>query len=274
MSTYLAPILDAHRRAVRPVDGALEAAVRRAGPVRDVLGALSAPGLCVIAEVKRASPSKGPLAVDLDPAEVAREYEAGGAAMVSVLTDEAFFAGSPEDLRAARAAVSLPVLRKDFTVSPRDLYEARAMGADACLLIVAALARRELEELFELASSLELVPLIEVHDEAELEVAGELGARLIGVNQRDLASFDVDPTRAARLRPRFPPGALAVAESGIRGRADAERLADAGYDAILVGESVVTAPDRRSAVAALAGRAVRPGVEVQSGGWHGAGGWL
>lgn len=274
MSTYLAPILDAHRRAARPVDGVLEAAVRQAGPVRDVLGALSSPGLAVIAEVKRASPSKGPLDLDLDPAEVARDYEAGGAAMVSVLTDEAFFAGSAEDLRAARAAVSLPVLRKDFTVSPRDLYEARVMGADACLLIVAALSRRELGELFGLASSLGLVPLVEVHDEAELDVAGELGAPLIGVNQRDLSSFEVDPSRAARLRPRFPSGALAVAESGIQGRADAECLADAGYDAILVGESVVTAPDRRRAVRDLAGLGARPGLEVQSGGWHGTGGRL
>lgn len=220
--------------------------------------------LAVIAEVKRRSPSKGPLAIDLDPAEVAEAYAAGGAACLSVLTDEEFFGGSPADLVAARDASGLPVLRKDFTVGPVDVLDARLMGADAVLLIVAALSDEELVSLYELAENVGIDALVEVHDGAELERALALGLGLIGVNQRDLTTFEIDPARAEQLAARIPDGVVAIAESGIRGPDDARRLADAGYDAILVGESVVTSEDRAAAVRSMQGFAVgvrRPGLE-------------
>jgi indole-3-glycerol phosphate synthase len=201
------------------------------------------PGLAVIAEIKRRSPSKGDLAPDLDAAVLARRYAEGGAACLSVLTDAEFFGGSPGDLQAARAASALPVLRKDFTVSTHDVADARLMGADALLLIAAALAPAELLELHQLAGEVGLDVLVEVHDEPELEVAVAAGATLIGVNQRDLVTFEVDHGRAARMATAIPPGVVRVAESGVRDGDDARRLADAGYDAILVGETLVTAPD-------------------------------
>jgi indole-3-glycerol phosphate synthase len=212
--------------------------------------------MAVIAEVKRRSPSKGPLDPSLDPALVAVDYEAGGAACISVLTDEEYFAGSPADLGAARAACALPVLRKDFTVSLADVCDARLMGADAVLLIVAALDDEELSGFLSLAQELTLDAVVEVHDEAELERALDAGAQIVGVNQRDLMTFAVDAARAARLVQRIPPEVVAVAESGIRGEADAAALADAGYQAVLVGESLVRAPDRRAAVRALTGHRV------------------
>ncbi|HEX5365434.1 MAG TPA: indole-3-glycerol phosphate synthase TrpC [Acidimicrobiales bacterium] len=254
-TTYLDRILAAHRaragadtRAVGP----LVAEARAAPPTRGFAAALrSADGMAVIAEVKRRSPSKGDLHPGLDPAGLARAYEEGGATCLSVLTDAEFFGGSPGDLRAAREATGLPVLRKDFTVAPADVCDARLMGADAVLLIVAALDDDELRELHDLAVDVGLDALVEVHDEAELERARGAGASLVGVNQRDLTTFEVDPARAARVGRAIPAPALRVAESGITGPADAAALAAAGFDAVLVGELLVTSGDPRAAVAAL-----------------------
>lgn len=252
--TYLDRILQAHRSAAtaddRSID-ALMAEARRQPPGRDFTGALRTPGVSVIAEVKRASPSKGPLAPDLDPAELAAAYQTGGAACVSVLTDRQFFSGSPEDLAAARAAIDLPVLRKDFTVSAADLCDARIMGADAALLIVAALDRHEFQELHGVATDLGLAALVEVHDEAEAETAVAMGAQIVGINQRDLVTFQVDTDRAVRVARSLPDTVLRVAESGIAGAGDVPRLADAGFDAVLVGESLVRSGDPGGAVAEL-----------------------
>lgn len=207
--------------------------------------------LAVIAEVKRRSPSKGDLAVGLDPAALAATYESAGATCMSVLTDNEHFGGSPADLAAARAACGLPVLRKDFTVDARDVCDARLMGADCVLLIAAALDRAELRDFHGLAREIGLDVLVEVHDEQELETALSVGASLVGVNQRDLVTFQVDHDRAVRMGAAFPDGVTSVAESGVRGRADAEALRAAGYDAVLVGEHLVTAADTRAALADL-----------------------
>ena len=259
VATYLDDILVAHRRRAE-ADGrsltALLAGLDVSTTPRDFAGALQAPGLSVIAELKRKSPSAGTLGGGADPAEVALSYEAGGAAALSVLTDGPHFGGSAEDLIAAHEAVALPVLRKDFTVDPRDVVDARAMGADCVLLIVAALDDHELQSLLALARDLALGALVEVHDEIELDRALQAGADLIGVNQRDLHTFEVDTERAVRVANRIPAGVVAVAESGVTGPEDAERLAAAGYDAILVGQSVVTADDRVGAVARLSGHPV------------------
>ena len=205
----------------------------------------------MIAEVKRRSPSKGDLAAGLDPSELAGRYEAGGAACLSVLTDEEFFGGSAADLQAARAACSLPVLRKDFTVCLADVFDARLMGADCVLLIVAALSDDELRTFHNAAVGVGLDVLVEVHDEAELDRALSAGATLVGVNQRDLVTFEVDTARAVRMARAIPEGVLKVAESGIRGRQDALTLRDAGYDGLLVGETLVRAPDAAQAVKEL-----------------------
>lgn len=260
MARYLDRILDEHRRAAaldrRPLDDLVTAA-EAAPPSRGFATALRRPGgepgaaPAVIAEIKRRSPSKGDLAPGLDPAVLAKTYETGGAACLSVLTDAPFFGGSAGDLRAAREATTVPVLRKDFTVSPRDVCDARLMGADCVLLIVAALDDAELDGLHALARRVGLDALVEVHDEAELERALAVGAGLVGVNQRDLVTFDVDTARAVRVAGRIPGGVVRVAESGIRGPDDARALAAAGYDAVLVGESLVTADDPGSALAAL-----------------------
>jgi indole-3-glycerol phosphate synthase len=229
-------------------------------PVRPFAAALkvgAVPGRpAVIAEIKRRSPSKGDLALELDPASVARDYAAGGAAALSVLSDEAHFAAKPGDLQAARAATKLPVLRKDFTVSANDISDARLIGADAVLLIVAALSDGELSEFLGLATQLGLTAVVEAHDEAEAERALSCGAAVIGVNQRDLRTFEVDTARAVRVAAALPGNVVKVAESGIRSVDDIDVLAAAGYDAILVGESFVTSPDRRRAVAGFSGAAV------------------
>lgn len=253
--TYLDRILDAHRRSVAEDDRDLEAlieAARRAAPARGFRAALAAAdGLAVISEIKRRSPSKGDLAVGLDPALVAAEYAAGGATCLSVLTDEEFFGGSAADLSAARDAVTIPVLRKDFTVCAADVMDAAIMGADAVLLIVAALDDDELGTFHELANSLGLDALVEVHDETEVRRAVAVGATLIGVNQRDLVTFEVDGRRAVRVAASIPDDVVKVAESGIRGPADAIDLRRAGFSAVLVGESLVTASDRAASVRAL-----------------------
>jgi indole-3-glycerol phosphate synthase len=254
MATYLDGIVAAHRAAAahdaRPLGDLVEQA-RSLPPSRGFAAALRGGPLAVISEIKRRSPSKGDLFPDLDPADLARTYEGGGASCLSVLVDAEFFGGSVADLQAARAACSLPVLRKDFTVDARDVADARLMGADAVLLIVAALSDDELRTFHDLAAELGLDALVEVHDQAELDRAARVGATLVGVNQRDLATFTVDRELAAKLRPAMPEGAVTVAESGVRDRADAEALAAAGYDAILVGESLVTSADPRAALAEL-----------------------
>ena len=255
MATYLDRILAAHRSVAaedRRDLGALEAEALAAPPARPFEAALAgADTVAVIAEVKRRSPSKGDLAPDLDPVGLARAYFSGGAAALSVLTDTEFFGGSVADLQAARAAVAIPVLRKDFTVAPADVLDARIMGADAVLLIAAALDRVELAELLALARRVGLDALVEVHDEAEAAVAMEAGATLIGVNQRDLYTFEVDTDRAGRVAASLPDGTTRVAESGIRDGDDVRRLADAGFAAVLVGETLVRSADPAAAVGDL-----------------------
>jgi indole-3-glycerol phosphate synthase len=219
-----------------------------APPSRDPMPVLGAPGVAVIAEVKRSSPSKGARAPIADPAALAGEYAAGGAAAISVLTEQRRFGGSLDDLRAVRAAVDVPVLRKDFIVTAYQLWEARAAGADLALLIVAALTDQELNDLLGTAAEAGLTTLVEVHDEAELDRALSAGARLVGVNARNLKTLDVDPGTFARLAPRVPDGVVAVAESGVRGPDDVRRYAEQGADVVLVGEALVTGADPRAAV--------------------------
>lgn len=257
MATYLDRILEHHRERAaadhRPLDELIERAAAMP-PTRGFRAALADGDdrLKVISEVKRRSPSKGDLFADLDPADLARRYEAGGAAAMSVLTDGPHFGGSPGDLQAARGAVSLPVIRKDFTVGARDVLDARLMGADCVLLIVAALSDDELAEFSDLAHRVGLDALIETHDEAEVERAlATTRGDLIGVNQRDLVTFEVDQERAVRVAAAIPDGAVKVAESGVRGRHDAEALAAAGYRAVLVGEHLVTSGDPTAAIEAL-----------------------
>jgi len=204
--------------------------------------------LCVIAEIKRKSPSKGVLRANLDAAHIASLYEQGGASCLSVLTDEHFFGGSVEDLQIARASTSLPVIRKDFTVSEFDVLDARLMGADCVLLIAAALTDDELSRFHDLAVQIGLEVLVETHDEHEIERALNVGATIVGVNQRDLITFEVDHARAERMASLIPPTVVRVAESGVRNADDARRLRDAGYDAVLVGESIVTSIDPVAAV--------------------------
>ena len=255
MATYLDRIVARHREVAaldsRPLAALVEAALR-AAPVRGFRAALDGvPHLAVISEVKRRSPSKGELNAGLDPAALAQAYERGGASCLSVLTDEEFFGGSVADLQAARGACSLPVLRKDFTVSERDVVDARLMGADCVLLIAAALAPSELIGFHRLAVEIGLDVLVEIHDEPELEVALAAGATLVGVNQRDLVTFQVDHERALRMAGVMPAGVVRVAESGVRGAADAASLRAAGYHAVLAGETLVTSADPPAPVGAL-----------------------
>ena len=256
MATVLDRIVAAHREASaadpRELGPLLEEAAA-APPPRPFRKGLGHYGITVIAEIKRRSPSKGDLAPNLDPATLARAYQDAGAAALSVLTDSAFFGGSAADLVAARAAVDLPVLRKDFTVDERDVCDARIMGADAVLLIVAALSDDELKRLHALAAELGMAALVEVHDEAEVARAVVVHADLIGVNQRDLHTFEVHANRAERLSRCIPSGVRKVAESGIGGADDLVRLNDAGYSAVLVGEHLVTAPDPGEALRRLRG---------------------
>ena len=247
-------ILEHHRRRVaddpRTTDALVEA-TRNLEPPRPFAAALARSGLSVIAEVKRRSPSKGDIAPDLDPAGLSRAYADGGAAAISVLTDERFFGGSVEDLVAAREASGLPVLRKDFLLSANDVCDARVAGADAVLLIVSALSSAELRELLQLAEEVGLACLVEAHHEEEVETALAAGARVVGINQRDLRDFSVDPHRAARLVKLIPDDVLKVAESGIATGDDAARASDAGYDAVLVGEHLVRSADPAAAIREL-----------------------
>ncbi|HWD45944.1 MAG TPA: indole-3-glycerol phosphate synthase TrpC [Actinomycetota bacterium] len=241
---------DAERRAERlPLDDA-RAAAAALPPARGLAAAVrrGPGGPRVIAEVKRRSPSKGDIRIDLDPAALATAYADGGAAAVSVLTEPRHFAGSPDDLLAVRAAVDLPVLRKDFVTTAYQVWESRAWGADAVLLIVAALDEPVLRALLEEAAAAGLDALAEVHTVAEAEVAAAAGATLVGVNARDLATLEVDPGRFAAVRHALPAGTVLVAESGIRDRAGVQAAADAGADAVLVGETLVRADDPMTAL--------------------------
>lgn len=228
------------RRAERPL-AEVAAAARARPPAIDALAAL-APGdrVKVIAEIKRSSPSRGSLATIDDPAALARTYELGGASAISVLTEGRKFGGSLADLESVRAAVSLPVLRKDFIATPYQVYEARAAGADIVLLIVAALDDATLAELYALITELGMTALVETHSAEELDRAARLGARLIGVNARDLTTFELDRDLFGRLADRFPEGAIRVAESAVLSAADVAHYRAAGADAVLVGEALVT----------------------------------
>jgi len=252
VATYLDRILELHRAHAAAETRSLDDLLAQAAqipPARGFRAALEASdSLAVISEIKRRSPSEGDLNPDLDPALMAKTYESGGAACLSVLTDEEFFGGSVADLQAARVACSLPVLRKDFTVSPFDVADARLMSADCLLLIANAMRSCMLADLHALAIDLGLDVLVEVHDETDLEAALHAEATMIGVNQRDLFTFEVDHDRAVRMAGVIPDGVVKVAESGVRGPDDARMLSDAGYDAILVGETLVTAADPRTAI--------------------------
>jgi indole-3-glycerol phosphate synthase len=216
----------------------------------------------VIAEVKRSSPSKGALAAIADPAGLASEYESGGACLISVLTEKQRFGGSLEDLVSVRTAVDVPVLRKDFVFTSYQVWEARAHGADAVLLIVAALEQEALVSLVERVASLGMTALVEVHDETEVERAVDAGARVIGVNARDLRTLEVDRTTFARLAPKIPSGIVRVAESGVRGPHDVLDYARSGAHAVLVGESLVTGKNPRSAVADLVAAGSHPALRA------------
>ena len=234
----------------------LEAAAESRPAPLSLRAALAGPEMSVIAEIKRASPSRGVFPVSVDPAAVARDYVAGGAAAISVLTDEPFFKGSLSDLDTAASVAHarsspVPVLRKDFVVDLYQIVEARAHGADAVLLIVAALHDSALAELLAAAADWRMDALVEVHDEREMERAAAVGAKVVGINNRDLKSFTVDLGVTERLAPMAPDDAVIVAESGVFGPADVKRLHEAGAHAVLVGEGLVTAPDRAAAVQAL-----------------------
>lgn len=257
MPSVLDQIIDGVRAdlAVRQEATPLEQLQRRCEDLpapRDAEAALRAPALSVIAEVKRSSPSKGALAEIPDPAALAQAYERGGASAISVLTEQRRFGGSLADLDAVRAAVDVPVLRKDFVVTDYQVWEARAHGADLVLLIVAALDDPKLSSLLSLTRQLGLTALVEVHDEVETTRAVDLGASVIGVNNRNLKTLDVDIETFTRLAPLIPASCVQVAESGIRGTGDARTFARGGADAVLVGEALVTGGDPESAVREMA----------------------
>lgn len=225
------------------------------GARRDFRAALAGRARAVIAEIKKASPSKGVLCADFDPPRIARSYEAGGAAALSVLTDARYFQGSLADLRAARAASGLPVLRKDFTLDEYHVVEAAAHGADAILLIAALFDADRLRGLRELAAGYGMAALVEVHDRSELDRAVDSGAAIVGVNNRDLRTFEVSLRTSLDLAARIPEETLKVSESGIQGPADIRLLAGAGYQAFLVGERLMTSQDPAAALRELAGAA-------------------
>jgi indole-3-glycerol phosphate synthase len=236
-----------------PMSHLLEA-IEKAPPVRDCLAALLTEDISVIAEVKRSSPSKGALASITDPAGLAAGYEAAGAAVISVLTEQRRFGGTLADLDVVRRAVELPILRKDFMVDEYQFYEARAHGADVILLIVAALSKNQLDDYFHLSKELGMRALIEVHTPGELESALEISPEIVGVNSRNLKTLDVDAQAFAELIPQIPSTIARVAESGISTRADVEFAQEHGATAILVGEALVRSGNSNVAMAQLLGR--------------------
>jgi indole-3-glycerol phosphate synthase len=238
----------------------LKESAAKAPQAKDGLAALKGDNVTVICEVKRSSPSKGALAAIADPAGLAADYEAGGAAAISVLTEQRRFGGSLADLTAVRARVDVPILRKDFIVTSYQLWEARAYGADLALLIVAALDQSALVSLVERAESIGLTPLVEVHDEEEVDRAVDAGAKIIGVNARDLRTLEVDRSTFSRVAPLIPDHIVKVAESGVRGPHDLIAYANDGADAVLVGESLVTGRDPRAAVADLVAAGAHPAL--------------
>jgi indole-3-glycerol phosphate synthase len=250
----------AARQAVVPLDD-LKARAHGQAPCRNPFPVLKGEGVAVIAEVKRSSPSRGVLASITDPAGLAADYESGGAAAISVLTESRRFGGSLEDLVAVRCAVEVPVLRKDFVVSSYQLWEARVHGADLVLLIVAALDQSALVSLVERARSLGLTPLVECHTRDEVDRAVDAGADVIGINARDLRTLEVDREVFARLAPHVPESAVCIAESGVRGPHDVIEYARAGADAVLVGESLVTGQNPRAAVRDLVAAGTHPAVK-------------
>jgi indole-3-glycerol phosphate synthase len=234
--------LEQRQKAV-PLDK-LEAAIKTKAAPLDLVTALSGPGISLIAEVKRASPSRGALNPGLNAAELAKSYARSGAAAISVLTESSYFMGSQQDLEAVKQELShFPVLRKDFILEPYQVFESRAWGADAILLILAVLENDALENLITISHKLGMHCLLEVHSEAELERALQCDAQLIGINNRNLDTLEVDISVTQRLRPLIPPGRLAVSESGIKGRAEIEKLRAWGVDAVLIGAALVTAAD-------------------------------
>lgn len=249
-----------HRMAEVSLDD-VKARAGRQEPALDPKPRFRAEGVSVIAEVKRASPSKGALASIKDPAGLAADYEAGGAAAISVLTEQHRFGGSLADLQMVRGTVKVPLLRKDFITTSYELWEARAAGADLALLIVAALDQPALISLIERADSIGLTPLVEVHDEAETERALEAGAQVIGVNARNLKTLEVDRDTFARLAPRMPDHVIKVAESGVRGPHDVIEYARLGADVVLVGETLVTDANPRSTVADLVAAGAHPALQ-------------
>lgn len=246
------------RRERRPL-GTLQSALPPAGERRDFLAALQKPEFGVIAEIKRRSPARGLLRRELDPRQMARVYERAGACALSVLTDGPFFDGTDEDLRAARAASTLPALRKDFVIDPYQVWEAAALGADAALLIVRALERKQLGELHALVREIGLAALVEVHSEAELECALDAGVHLVGVNNRNLDTLEVDIATTERLAPMIPASVTFIAESGVSNRAAAERMHAAGARAILVGEALVLSDDPGELLGELSLQTARAG---------------
>ncbi|MFA5592124.1 MAG: indole-3-glycerol phosphate synthase TrpC [Micavibrio sp.] len=232
----------AHQKAQTPL-AALKEQIESLPPARGFIGALQANPPALIAEIKKASPSKGIIRADFDPVAIARIYAENGAACLSVLTDEPYFQGCDSYLQNIRAAVDIPLLRKDFTVDPYQLYEARALGADCILLIMAALEENEASDMYDLATSLSLDTLFEVHDEEELERALALSPRMIGVNNRNLKTLEVDIATGLNLAPSIPDGILKVAESGLADHDTVEAFHALGYGAFLIGESLMRAHD-------------------------------
>lgn len=261
MSGLLAKILTNRRRELEEAKAAVSPARARSAAeeaakeaaARGFAAAIRRPGASFVAELKKASPTKGLLRADFDPAAIAARYEESGAAAVSVLTEKTHFMGSLENILAARRACSLPILRKDFIFDRYQIYEARAAGSDALLLIVAALENSLLSDLLDLTHSLGMDALVEVHDEAELEAVSGLPCDVIGVNNRNLKTGVVDIETSVRLAPMFAEGACKISESGIKSRADVVRLEAAGYDGFLVGETLVTRPDPGEALLELSG---------------------
>ena len=256
MSDILKRILEVKRGEIaaaklRVPFGGMQREAQAAAPARDFVGALRSRDPAVIAEIKKASPSRGVLREDFDPAAIARSYESAGAACLSVLTDRSFFQGAPEHLIAARTACALPVLRKDFMIEPYQVFESRVLGADCILLIAACLTQQQMLELERAAQQLQMAVLVEVHDEKELETALALSTPLVGINNRNLKTFEAHLETTLDLLPRVPHDRIVVTESGILSKTDVARMRHAGIRSFLVGEAFMRASDPGAALADL-----------------------